>query len=78
MPRKLCNRDHAIEAAISDLNDGKIKSVRAAAVAYRIPQTTLMARMKGRATRQVAHQIQQRLLPEQEQILAEWILNIDK
>jgi len=71
------SRETAIELAIQDLNAGVFASQRAAAKAYGIPRTTLQDRLKGATDRVSGHQHQQRLSPEQEESLVEWILNED-
>jgi phage host-nuclease inhibitor protein Gam len=70
-------RETAIAQAIADLNAGIHISQRAAAKAYGIPRATLQERLKGRTNRSTCHQHQQRLSPEQEQFLVEWILKED-
>ena len=71
------NREAAIQAAISDINTGVFSSQRAAANAYQIPRATLSARMRGRQASQNNHVYQQRLTPQQEEFLVQWILEED-
>ncbi|EFQ94906.1 hypothetical protein PTT_07266 [Pyrenophora teres f. teres 0-1] len=70
-------REAAIQAAIKNLNSGVFPSQRAAAKAYAIPRATLSARMRGQQTSQTSHVYQQRLTPEQEDFLVQWILEED-
>lgn len=70
-------REQTIQSAIEALESGVYTSQRAAAKAYNVPRATLMDRMKGRTTRRESHQHRQRLAPVQEQILVEWILDLD-
>jgi hypothetical protein len=71
------NRELSIQSAISDLNSGVFKSVRAAAKAYSIPRSTLQDRIAGATNSQKSHYNQQRLTPEQESFLVDWILEQD-
>jgi hypothetical protein len=70
-------RETAIALAISDLDAGIYTSQRAAAKAYGIPRATLQNRLKGATNRTTCHQPEQRLSPEQEEFLVEWILKED-
>ena len=63
----------AIQSAILDLEAGVYKSQRKAAVANKIARSTLQGRLQGRQSHAVAHQNQQRLTPEQEDFLVDWI-----
>lgn len=65
----------AIQSAIRDLETGVHKSQRKAADAHRVARSTLQERLHGRQSHAVAHQSQQRLTPEQEDFLADWILS---
>ena len=67
-------RDNIIQSAICDLNSGIYKSQRAAAKAYGIPASTLRDRINGVTNKRISHQNQQRLTPEQESFLVDWIL----
>jgi hypothetical protein len=59
-------REVAIELAIQDYHAGVYKSERA-----------LQDRLKGATNRATSHQHQQRLSPEQEEFLVQWILEED-
>ncbi|KAF7564356.1 HTH-Tnp-Tc5 multi-domain protein [Pyrenophora tritici-repentis] len=71
------DREAAIQAAISDIDAGVFLSQRAAAKAYNIPQSTISTRIRGRQSNQASHVYQQRLTPEQEDFLVQWILEED-
>ena len=70
-------REAAIVAAISGIESGEYTSRRKAAAAYNIPESTLRSRQGGRTSHAIAHQNQQRLTPNQEQDIVEWILQED-
>ena len=71
------SREEAISRALSDLSTGIYTSKRAAAKAYGIPESTLRYRLGGAISSTLSHQHQQRLTPEQEDFLVEWILEED-
>jgi hypothetical protein len=70
-------RELSIQSAIRDLESGVYTSQRAAAKAWGVPRSTLQDRLSGHLPHAVAHQHQQRLSPEQEEFLIEWILDED-
>jgi hypothetical protein len=70
-------RETAIQQAIQDLKSGIHTSQNAAAKAYGIPRTTLQDRLKGARDTTTSHQHQQRLTPDQEVFLVEWMLEED-
>jgi hypothetical protein len=67
-----------IQLAISDLKNGKIRSIREAARIYTIPRTTLQDRINGIGykveTRANGHKLSQ----NDEESLVKWILDLDK
>lgn len=71
-------RELAIQSAISDLNAGVYPSQRKAAQAWGVPRSTLQERINGRQPSAIAHHNQQRLTPEQELFLVDWILDEDE
>ena len=71
-------RELAIQSAISDLNSGVFTSQRKAAQAWGVPRSTLQERLNGRQPNAIAHSNQQRLTPEQEGFLVQWILEEDE
>jgi iron-sulfur cluster repair protein YtfE (RIC family) len=70
-------KEDSIQAALSDYHSGKFTSLRATARAHNVPLTTLFDRNAGRATRQISHQIHQRLTPGEEDFLVQWIIEQD-
>ncbi|KAF2626477.1 hypothetical protein BU25DRAFT_312804, partial [Macroventuria anomochaeta] len=73
----MVSREVAIDNAIRDLNAGVFTSQRKAAKAYGVPRSSLQARLAGHQPHAIAHQHQQRLTPQQEHFLAQWILDED-
>jgi hypothetical protein len=71
---KIDSIEDSIQNALGDYKSGRISSVRAAARKWRVPKSTLYGRIKGSTSLRVAQQPKQRLSPEQESFLAEWIL----
>jgi hypothetical protein len=49
--QKAASQEGKILLALSDLKEGRINSIRAAAKLYELPYTTLHARTKGRMSR---------------------------
>ncbi|KAJ8115538.1 hypothetical protein OPT61_g2826 [Boeremia exigua] len=74
---KMNTRELTIQAAIDDLRAGVFTSQRKAAAAYGVPRSTLQERINGRQPNAIAHSNQQRLTPEQEAFLVDWILDED-
>jgi hypothetical protein len=70
-------KEVAIQNAINDLNAGVFKSQRKAAEAWGIPRSTLRGRLQGQQPHAIAHLNQQRLTPDQECFLVEWVLEED-
>ena len=70
-------REGNIQMAIADYKSGKYKSQRAAAKQYSIPFSTFRDRLHGVPDRSVRNQHQQRLSPEQERFIGEWIIEED-
>ncbi|KAH6643497.1 hypothetical protein C7974DRAFT_289094, partial [Boeremia exigua] len=70
-------KEFAIQCAIADLNSGVFTSRRKAAEWYGIAESTLRGRQQGQQPHAIAHQQQQRLTPEQEAFLVDWILDED-
>lgn len=73
----MADREHRIQSAIADYHAGVYKSQRQASEAYGISRTTLQGRLAGQESHAIAHQQQQRLTPEQEDFLVQWILDED-
>lgn len=70
-------RELALQSAIDDLRAGVFTSQRKAAKAHGVPRSTLQERINGRQPSAIAHSSQQRLTPEQEAFLVDWILDED-
>jgi hypothetical protein len=70
-------REHMIQSAIQDFESGVYPSIRAAAKAYNVSRATVGRRIQGRPTRHDAHEYRQRLSRVQEEVLVEWILDLD-
>jgi len=70
-------KEFAIQSAIADYNSGVFTSLRKAAERYGIAESTLRGRRRGQQPHAIAHQQQQRLTPEQEAFLIDWILDED-
>ncbi|KAI2474910.1 Transposase protein, partial [Pyrenophora tritici-repentis] len=71
------NREVAIQNALHNLRAGVFKSQRQAARAWGVPRSTLQHRLAGRLPNAIAHSDQQRLTPEQDEFLVEWVLDED-
>jgi hypothetical protein len=69
--------EEAIQGAISDLESGVFTSQRAAAKAWGVPRSSIQRRLQGSVPHAIAHQQQQRLTPEQEAFVVDWILEED-
>ena len=70
-------KEFAIQSAITDLESGVFTSRRKAADWYGVAESTLRGRQQGQQPHAIAHQNQQRLTPEQERFLVDWILDED-
>ncbi|KAI4732336.1 hypothetical protein E4T50_17082 [Aureobasidium sp. EXF-12298] len=70
----MAQREQQIQLALGDLRTGGLTSIRAAGAAYRIPESTLRARLNGTTNRRTAHQHRKRLSVLQEKFLIDWIL----
>ncbi|KAK7177921.1 hypothetical protein PSPO01_16035 [Paraphaeosphaeria sporulosa] len=61
----MADTEASVQSAISGYESGIYSSSRRAATAYGVPEATVRARIRGAASRRVAHQHQQRLSPDQ-------------
>lgn len=75
--QKLANQEGKVLLALTDLQNGRIKSIRAAAQLYGIPYRTLAARANGRAARVDKRPSGHKLTQLEEDSLAGWILSMD-
>jgi hypothetical protein len=67
-----------IELAISDLKNGRIRSIREAARIYTVARTTLQDRMKGVPYRQIIRANGHILTQSEEDSLVKWVLDLDR
>ncbi|KAI1000168.1 hypothetical protein K3495_g8032 [Podosphaera aphanis] len=73
----MASRKESIQSALDKLKSGFYSNLRAASRAYKIPRSTLRARLAGSQSHTIAHRNQQRLTIDQEESLAKWILDED-
>jgi hypothetical protein len=76
--QKLANQEGKILLALSDLQEGRIQSIRAAAKLYDIPRSTLQDRADGRLSRVDKPPNGRKLTQLEEDSLVEWIFSMDK
>ncbi|CEO58658.1 hypothetical protein PMG11_03366 [Penicillium brasilianum] len=76
--QKLANQEGKILLALSDLENGRINSLRAAAKLYAIPRSTLQARADGRLSRVDIHPNRRKLTELEEDSLVQWIISMDE
>lgn len=74
---KMAHTEESIQSALADLDSGIYSSLRQAAKGYGIPQTTVQTRQADARPHAIAHSCQQRLTSDQEEFLADWILDED-
>jgi hypothetical protein len=67
-----------IQKAISALKNNEFRSIRKAAVAFNVPNTTLRGRMSGRTSRSTAHESEQILSPAEEKTFARWVTHLTR
>ena len=75
--QKLANQEGKILLALSDIKDGRINSLRAAAKLYEIPFSTLQARADGRIARVDKRPNRYKLTQLEEDALTQWIISMD-
>ncbi|KAI0994791.1 hypothetical protein K3495_g13391 [Podosphaera aphanis] len=73
----MASREESIQSALDKLNSGFYSSLRATSRAYKIPRSTLRARLAGSQSHTNAHRNQQRLTIDQEESLTKWIPDED-
>lgn len=67
--------ENALQLALSDLKNGIYPSIRTAAEAYGVCRMSLGRRLqKSSQLPSIAHTYEQQLSPEQEEFLADWII----
>ncbi|EED23902.1 pogo transposable element, putative [Talaromyces stipitatus ATCC 10500] len=72
------NQEGSILLAISDLENGRIRSIRQAVQIYDVPFTTLQRRLTGTQHRGERHANDHILTQYEEESLLKWILDLDK
>ncbi|KAI1001284.1 hypothetical protein K3495_g6918 [Podosphaera aphanis] len=72
----MSKREESIRRAILELDNDPNLSEKAVAADYNIPRSTLRNRRAGGTSRAISKQPTQRLFPEQEKFLADWILEM--
>lgn len=75
--QKSTSQEGKILLALSDINDGRIKSIRAAAKLYAVPFSTLQIRAKCQVSRVDTRPSGHKLTQTEEDSLTEWILSMD-
>ncbi|OOQ89508.1 hypothetical protein PEBR_07953 [Penicillium brasilianum] len=71
------NQEGRILLALSDIKDGRIKSIRAVAKLYDIPRSTLQTRAHGQISRADKRPSGHKLTQYEEDSLTEWIISMD-
>jgi uncharacterized protein YecE (DUF72 family) len=71
------NQEGKILLALDDIQNGRIKSLRAATKLYGVSYTTLYARLAGRLSRVDSRYYRHKLTQLEEDSLTEWILSMD-
>jgi hypothetical protein len=75
--QKCATQEGKILLALNDIQNGRVKSTRAAAKLYNLPYSTLYARAKGRISRVDKRPSSHKLTQLEEDSLTEWILSMD-
>jgi hypothetical protein len=75
--QKLASQEGKILLALSDLQEGRVSSIRAAAKLYDIPRTTLQHRASGQASRDDTRPSGHKLTQLEEDSLCQWIISMD-
>lgn len=74
----MSNQEHSIQQALESLDRREYRSVAQAAIAYGVPKSTLAHRRAGRRPRDKSDLKSQRLTHRQEDILVQWIEDLQK
>ena len=70
-------REAQIQRALKALESGKYTTLGEAAIAFKVPKSTLGHRRTGRQTRRKAHEKEQLLSAATEEAIVKWILKLD-
>jgi hypothetical protein len=76
--QNLVNQEGKILLALSDLQEGRVRSIRAAAKLYAIPRSTLQARADGRLSRVDIQPNGRKLTELEEDSLVQWVISMDE
>lgn len=76
--QKLANQEGKILLAISDLKNGKIRTVREAVRIYNVSRTTLQRRLAGIEYRAEKRANSHKMTQYEEESLLKWVLDLDK
>ena len=74
---KLSNQEGRILLAIQSIKEGHIQSIRASAMSYDVPYTTLYERLNGKAPRRDSTPKSRKLTSYEESALVQYILDLD-
>jgi hypothetical protein len=77
-PLKSAQNEGKIELAISDLKNGRIRSIREAARIYTIPRTTLQDRLHGVPFQHAIRASNHKLTQSEEDSLVKWVLDLTR
>ncbi|RFU33252.1 hypothetical protein B7463_g3062, partial [Scytalidium lignicola] len=77
MNRKSREKDETLQLAIQAYQNHEYPSVRACAKAYGLNESSLRTRLRNGENKSTSHAYQQLLIPAQEQMLVQWILDLD-
>src|ERR1700722_106466 len=75
---QLASKEGRMALAIASYNSGYFTSMRGAADTYKVPESTLRTRLKGRPSRQEYRSVNHNLTDIEERVLVDWILSMDK
>jgi hypothetical protein len=75
--QKLANQEGKISLALSDIKDGRVKSLREAARLYAIPRATLQTRAYGVVSMTERRHPRHKLTQLEEDSLCEWVISMD-
>jgi len=71
------NQETRLQQAILDYQSRRYPTIRAAAAANDVNRMTLSRRLQGGTSRAIARETQQLLSNQQEQMLVQWILDLE-
>jgi hypothetical protein len=77
-PLESAHTEGRIELAISDLKNGRIRSIREAARIYTVPRTTLQDRLHGVQYQRAIRANNHKLTQFEEESLVKWVLDLDR